>query len=466
MKQEKTGISSSSNSSSSSSTTPPKQCVNNNSNYNLPTTRIPLPVISIPPQQPRNRSNNKSHHSNKIEQEITTDEVKDETPQESSISRFDNNKGDQLLLPATASHTTTNTTTTPATAVHTTTATASKLRKPEVIVPKSIKRLPSQPGSTTKKEISVNYSRRPSYPTAANEILQDQWDKEREKSRRLSANLIFAQGVISQPDDIINENESSFIPPLLSRTVSHESRMEKIHDRLQCLVDVGIPENSNNDESNNQAVDEPIITDHKREQGITGVMSPKSKFLSSIFHCYSVSDCSILHTTIIAALNRYRPYLSPFEKTEIMRYPSVYCVGSHAKKNWPSTDETALNYGYDDEKGDYQIVIKDHLNYRYEIVELLGKGSFGQVVKCRDHKPAVAPSLTTKDEPASSNLVAVKIIRNKKRFHAQAQTEVKILEQLMAWVNIMKREFIDKERHAKLFASNRIQKTSTIMLEC
>lgn len=98
-----------------------------------------------------------------------------------------------------------------------------------------------------------------------------------------------------------------------------------------------------------------------------------------------------------------------------------------------STDQTALNYGYDDEKGDYQIVLKDHLNYRYEIVESLGKGSFGQVVKCKDHKPVT--SQTPSDDPTSSNLVAVKIIRNKKRFHAQAQTEVKILEQLMAWVS-------------------------------
>ena len=43
----------------------------------------------------------------------------------------------------------------------------------------------------------------------------------------------------------------------------------------------------------------------------------------------------------------------------------------------------------------------DHMVYRYEIQEVLGKGSFGQVVKCLDHK--------------TGNLMAVKIIRNKKR---------------------------------------------------
>lgn len=111
-----------------------------------------------------------------------------------------------------------------------------------------------------------------------------------------------------------------------------------------------------------------------------------------------------------------------------MRYPVIYYVGSNAKKLMASTDQTALNYGYDDEKGDYLINIKDHLNYRYEIVESLGKGSFGQVLKCKDHKPS-------NDPESANNFVAVKIIRNKKRFHSQAQTEVKILERLMAWVN-------------------------------
>lgn len=263
----------------------------------------------------------------------------------------------------------------------------SKLRKPEVIVPKSIKN-----GTFAKndKEMPMSFVRRPSYPTAANEILQEQWDKEREKSRRLSANLISAQGLISQPEDITDDG--TFKPVSISRSASHESRMEKIHDRLQCLVDVGIPESDNESE--------PV--EYKKENGNIEVMNAKT------------------------ALNRYRPFLSPFERTEIMRYPTIYYVGSNAKKIMASTDQTALNYGYDDEKGDYLISMKDHLAYRYEIVESLGKGSFGQVVKCRDHKPA-------NDAENSNNFVAIKIIRNKKRFQAQAQTEVKILEKLMSW---------------------------------
>ncbi|KAK5136520.1 hypothetical protein LTR08_002864 [Meristemomyces frigidus] len=77
------------------------------------------------------------------------------------------------------------------------------------------------------------------------------------------------------------------------------------------------------------------------------------------------------------------------------------------------------NYGYDDERGDYNIVFGDHLAYRYEVVDLLGKGSFGQVVRCVDHK--------------EGGVVAVKIIRNKKRFHQQALVEVGILGRLGEW---------------------------------
>ncbi|KAA8912019.1 hypothetical protein FN846DRAFT_773582 [Sphaerosporella brunnea] len=113
--------------------------------------------------------------------------------------------------------------------------------------------------------------------------------------------------------------------------------------------------------------------------------------------------------------------LNIFERGEIVDYKDVYFTGlPDAKKHVGDLKNTNLpNFGYDDERGDYAIVKGDHLAYRYEIIDVLGKGSFGQVVRCIDHR--------------SGGLVAIKIIRNKKRFHQQALVEVNILQKLKEW---------------------------------
>jgi dual specificity tyrosine-phosphorylation-regulated kinase 2/3/4 len=113
--------------------------------------------------------------------------------------------------------------------------------------------------------------------------------------------------------------------------------------------------------------------------------------------------------------------LNIFERGEIIDYKEVYFCGTpKAKKLVGDLDASSHNFGYDDDRGDYNIVLGDHLAYRYEVVDLLGKGSFGQVVRCIDHK--------------TGQLVAIKIIRNKKRFHQQALVEVNILQRLREWV--------------------------------
>ncbi|KAI8333144.1 kinase-like domain-containing protein [Chlamydoabsidia padenii] len=125
------------------------------------------------------------------------------------------------------------------------------------------------------------------------------------------------------------------------------------------------------------------------------------------------------------ALKYYSQYLTSFEQTEILDFQHIYFIGPHAKKLQATTTKHdhhhhhLYNNGYDDENGDYKIIRQDHLIYRYEILDVLGQGSFGQVVKCFDHKTGAT--------------VAIKLIRNKKRFHAQALTEIKILRNLVDW---------------------------------
>lgn len=113
--------------------------------------------------------------------------------------------------------------------------------------------------------------------------------------------------------------------------------------------------------------------------------------------------------------------LNIYERGEIVDYKDVYFCGTqNAAKVVGDMQSNTPNFGYDDERGDYTIIPGDHLAYRYEIIDILGKGSFGQVVRCIDHK--------------TGGLVAVKIIRNKKRFHQQALVEVNILQKLREWV--------------------------------
>ncbi|CAH8502307.1 unnamed protein product [Schistosoma turkestanicum] len=71
---------------------------------------------------------------------------------------------------------------------------------------------------------------------------------------------------------------------------------------------------------------------------------------------------------------------------------------------------------FNDSDNFYRIIKHDHIAYRYEILSLLGKGSFGQVVSAFDHMKGCK--------------VALKIIRTEPRFTRQAREEIRILETL------------------------------------
>lgn len=87
-------------------------------------------------------------------------------------------------------------------------------------------------------------------------------------------------------------------------------------------------------------------------------------------------------------------------------------MGQQAQKV-KGSQSNEYNFGYDDHKGNYKIVVKDHIGYRYEVQQFLGKGSFGIALKCFDHK--------------RQECVALKVIKNKKKYYYQAGVELKIL---------------------------------------
>lgn len=111
----------------------------------------------------------------------------------------------------------------------------------------------------------------------------------------------------------------------------------------------------------------------------------------------------------------YSYKLTPYEHQEIFGYPQIYFIGANAKKHYGVIGAPS-NCGYDDENGSYLHVPHDHIAYRYEMLKVIGKGSFGQVVRAYDHK--------------NQQHVALKMVRNEKRFHRQAQEEIRILDHL------------------------------------
>ncbi len=115
-------------------------------------------------------------------------------------------------------------------------------------------------------------------------------------------------------------------------------------------------------------------------------------------------------------LKFYKQKLNVYEQQEIKRYPLIYFLGHSKANKIQPTLNTPFNNGFDDEKGNYKFVKHDHIQYRYEMLKILGKGTFGQVIKCFDHK--------------KREFCAVKIVRNESNFNRQAQEEIRILELL------------------------------------
>jgi len=106
------------------------------------------------------------------------------------------------------------------------------------------------------------------------------------------------------------------------------------------------------------------------------------------------------------AVINFSKYLLDYEKTEILDFDIIYWFNIHdrkASKGPPTTPDGVDNNGFDNDKNEYITDEGSHVSYRFEITGKLGKGSFGQVFKCFDHK--------------NQEYVGLKILRNKKRLY-------------------------------------------------
>lgn len=114
--------------------------------------------------------------------------------------------------------------------------------------------------------------------------------------------------------------------------------------------------------------------------------------------------------------------LDTYEKGEISRRNDIYFFPSTNSQNRKINITNYINnYGFDDTSGNYVIVPQDHINYRYQIISVLGNGAFGNVVKCIDKKYS---------NENGNKVVAIKIIKNDLNWSLQAIYEIKMLKHL------------------------------------
>jgi dual specificity tyrosine-phosphorylation-regulated kinase 2/3/4 len=112
--------------------------------------------------------------------------------------------------------------------------------------------------------------------------------------------------------------------------------------------------------------------------------------------------------------------LNEIEKRELNNVDpegEIYFIGENANK--------ISHLG--DKQNRYRVGNGDQISYRYEIIKKIGKGAFGDVYESLDHK--------------RNRKIALKIIRNEKRFHIQGEIEVEILikvSECPECVNILK----------------------------
>lgn len=97
-----------------------------------------------------------------------------------------------------------------------------------------------------------------------------------------------------------------------------------------------------------------------------------------------------------------------------------YQTSKNPKRVLTKPSEAKYNNGYDNINSDYILYVNDILgteqNRKYLVLDILGQGTFGQVVKCQN--------------VLSKEMVAVKVVKSRAEYLNQSITEAKILELL------------------------------------
>ncbi|OHT00280.1 hypothetical protein TRFO_33065 [Tritrichomonas foetus] len=114
------------------------------------------------------------------------------------------------------------------------------------------------------------------------------------------------------------------------------------------------------------------------------------------------------------ALNYYSEKLTSLERIEIMNYSEVYYIRQEL-----SLDSFSENNEQNNKKEDgdfFKFIKNDHIHFRYQQLSELGRGAFGCVIKCYDHKLKC--------------IVAVKIVKDRPKLHKQILIEQQVLRMI------------------------------------
>jgi len=190
----------------------------------------------------------------------------------------------------------------------------------------------------------------------------------------------------TEPSSSVTSMQTSMTPVQHSSSATH-SDMPQFHN-VHALTNP-TPQNSQNQQKPSQEMQCATPSNPIAPQGSQAPTSTPRE--------------APLYRLSVDLLKTYRTINESYYKKKQMN-------GTGAKKASKNND------GFDDDNADLIIKVGDVLNERYVINNMLGKGSFGQVVKALDK--------------VENENVAVKIIKNKGPFYNQALIEIKILQHL------------------------------------
>uniref|UniRef100_V5GM75 Protein kinase n=2 Tax=Kalmanozyma brasiliensis (strain GHG001) TaxID=1365824 RepID=V5GM75_KALBG len=143
--------------------------------------------------------------------------------------------------------------------------------------------------------------------------------------------------------------------------------------------------------SDGKAATEAALATSRRADPAGGFVSPLKALTAYLHHTYHLVNPAFF-------------YELSFNPRRVLTKPS----------------KPVQNEGRDNEESDYILYVNDWLGteegHKYLILDILGQGTFGQVVKCQD--------MTTHE------IVAVKVIKNKPAYFNQSMMEVTVLEML------------------------------------